>query len=248
MAEFTISIAGAAARVHSLFDSTRDYCRDYLTEAPALTEIRVTPGDLEFEQEVLRQEALEEGFRVRTFTDPFLDRAAIQRAMAEFLFDRDVLLLHGSAIAADGRGYLFAARSGTGKSTHTRLWMVHLENRAVMVNDDKPFVSIEGEGIFLWGAPWSGKHGLHTNIRVPLAGICLLERGQNNRIRPAAPDELLPILESQALIPRGEEKLPRFRRLLEELTRRVPLWRMQCTRDAEAAVLAWQTMAPQSAP
>ena len=168
--------------------------------------------------------------------------------MAEFLFDRDVLLLHGSAIAADGRGYLFAARSGTGKSTHTRLWMAHLENRAVMVNDDKPFVSIEGEGIFLWGAPWSGKHGLHTNIRVPLAGICLLERGQNNRIRPAAPDELLPILESQALIPREGEKLPRFRCLLEELTRRVPLWRMQCTRDTEAAVLAWQTMAPQSAP
>ena len=239
MAEFTISIAGAAARVHSLFDSTRDYCRDYLTDAPAVTEIRISPADLEFEQEFLRREALEEGFRVRKFTDPFLDRAAIQRAMAEYLFDRDVLLLHGSAIAADGRGYLFAARSGTGKSTHTRLWMV---------NDDKPFVSVEAAGVFLWGAPWSGKHGLHTNIRVPLTGICLLERGAENRIRPAAPDELLPILESQALIPRGEEKLPRFRRLLEELTRRVPLWRMQCTRDAEAAVLAWQTMAPQSAP
>lgn len=248
MAEFTISIAGVAARVHSLFDSTRDYCRDYLTDAPAVTEIRISPADLEFEQEFLRREALEEGFRVRKFTDPFLDRAAIQRAMAEYLFDRDVLLLHGSALAADGKGYLFAARSGTGKSTHTRLWMAHLGDRAVMVNDDKPFVSVEAAGVFLWGAPWSGKHGLHSNIRVPLAGICLLERGAENRIRPAEPEELLPILESQALIPRGEEKLPRFRRLLEELTRRVPLWRMQCTRDAEAAVLAWQTMAPQSAP
>lgn len=122
MAEFKIEIAGHTAAVCSLFDSSRDYCRDYLTDKDAQISIRVTREDLSFEQSDLDREAAEEGFRRRVFTDPFLDRAAIQRKMADFLIHKDVLMLHGSAIALDGRGYLFMARSGTGKSTHTRLW------------------------------------------------------------------------------------------------------------------------------
>ena len=182
MAQFTIEIAGRRAAVTSLFDSTRDYCRNYLTEEAADFSVTVTRQDLTFEQSELLAEALEEGMKPRTFSDPFLDRAAIQRKVAEYLLDNDTLLFHGSTVAVDGAAYLFTAHCGTGKSTHTRLWRQVFGDRAVMVNDDKPFLKITEGAVFACGAPWSGKHGLDTNITVPLKGICILRRSQYGNV------------------------------------------------------------------
>ena len=140
MADFTIEIAGHTAAVHSLFDSTKDYCRAYWSEKMPEFSISITQEDLRYEQRMADEEAVEEGFRFRVFTDPFLDRAAIQRKLADHLLPQGVLMLHGSAIAVDGKGYLFTAKSGTGKSTHTRLWREAFGSRAVMINDDKPFL------------------------------------------------------------------------------------------------------------
>ena len=237
-----MKIAGAVAEVRSLFESTRDYCRAYLTEdAPDLT-VTVTREMLRFEQDFLLREALEEGFKVRTFTAPFLERAAIQRAFAEFLFDRDVLLLHGSLVAVDGNGFLFCARSGTGKSTHTRYWREVFGSRAVMVNDDKPFFALTDTGVLAYGAPWSGKHGLDANVCVPLKGICLLERGSENRIRKADKEELLPMLISQGCCPLDPDKTARYHRLAERFVSLAPLWRMDCTKDPDAARVAYEAM------
>ncbi len=240
MARFRMKIAGRVADVTSLFDSTRDYCRAYLTEETPHFSIAVTPGDLAFEQEELRREAVEEGMRVRTFTDPFLDRAAVQRGFARHLFDRGTLLFHGSAVAVDGRGYVFTARCGTGKSTHTRLWRELLGDRAVMINDDKPFLRITEEGIWVCGAPWSGKHGLENNIQVPLGGICILHRGRENRIEPLAPGEAAAFLTAQCYAPPGREGELAAR--VEELANRTPLWRMECTRELPAAQTAVTAM------
>ena len=115
-----MKIAGHTAKVTSLFESTPQYFKAYISADTPEFSVAVSREDIAFEQAELDREAVEEGFRFRVFTDPFLERAAIQRAFAEYLFDRDTLLLHGSAVALDGRGYLFTARSGTGKSTHTR--------------------------------------------------------------------------------------------------------------------------------
>ena len=238
-----MKIAGYPAQVHSLFDSTRDYCRKYLTEGEADVSIAVAPEDLDFEQEELRREAMEEGMRVRTFTDPFLERAAIQRGMAEYLFDRDILMLHGSAVAADGEGYLFTADCGTGKSTHTRLWRQLLGDRAVMVNDDKPFAEIREDGVRLWGSPWSGKHGLDTNITVPLKGICILRRGKENRIRPITAMEAAPMLRKQSYQPLDPGKATESRKLVDSLMETVPLWELECTKDLQAAAVAYEAMA-----
>ena len=134
MGEFTIKVAGHTAYVSSLFESTRDYCREYLTEEAAEIFITVSREDLAQEQRLADEEAREEGLRQRNFTDPFLERAVIQRKLAEALLERDVLLLHGSTVAVDGRAYLFAAACGTGKSTHTRLWREVFGTRAVMIN------------------------------------------------------------------------------------------------------------------
>ena len=242
MIQFRMEIAGQVGEVRSLFDSTRDYCRKYLSEKEPAFLAEVKSADLEFEQADLRREAEEEGMRVRTFTDPFLERAAIQRKFAEFLFDKQVLMLHGSVVAVDGEGYLFTAKCGTGKSTHTRLWRQVFGERAVMVNDDKPFVRLEGEQVLVCGAPWSGKHGLEENITVPLKGICILERGTENRIRRIRPEEALPMLLHQSFCPEDPGKQETFRALTEELAARVPLWQMECTIDPKAPEIAWEAM------
>ena len=242
MAQFCIRIAGHTAQVTSLFDSTRDYCGKYLTEDSPQCHITVTREDLAFEQEALRQEALEEGIRIRVFTDPFLERAAIQRKLAEFLFDRDILMTHGSTVAVVGKAYLFTAKCGTGKSTHTRLWRQVFGQRAAMVNDDKPFLHLREEGVLACGSPWSGKHGLDTNIIVPLQGICILERGKENRMERISPEEALPMLLHQSYCPLNPEKEVRFRELVTILAEKTPLWRMACNMDPSAAEISHRAM------
>ncbi|MBO5130586.1 MAG: hypothetical protein J6B95_09625 [Oscillospiraceae bacterium] len=245
MAEFKIKIAGRVIRVRSLFESTRDYCRAYLTEENPELSVEVTAENLLFEQEQYDEEAREEGFRRRRFTDPFLERTAIQRKIAEFLFDDRVLMVHGSAVALDGAGYLFTARSGTGKSTHTRLWREVFGSRAVMVNDDKPFVRLGAQEPLVCGSPWSGKHGLDTNITVPLKGICILVRGSENRIRRLEPTQALDLLRHQSYRPLDIRKLPQFLTMTQALAERIPLWHMECTMDPQAAQLAWEAMTSQ---
>ena len=242
MARFQMKIAGAVAAVESLFDSTPHYFRPYLTEEPAEFSVTVAPEDLRFEQAELDQEAAEEGFRRREFTDPFLERAAIQRAFAQFLFPRNVLLIHGSTVAVDGRAYLFMARSGTGKSTHTRYWREVFGARAVMINDDKPFLQLTEDAVVAYGSPWSGKHGLDSNLSAPLAGICILERGAENAIHPIPAEAAMAMLRKEAFCPAGEGQ--KLETLLGQLAAQVPLWHMHCTKDPRAAQVAFDAMSP----
>ena len=242
MAEFKIEIAGNVFSVISLFASTRDYCGKYLTEKDSDFSVEVFPEDLTAEQAYLDEEAREEGMKRRKFTDPFLERTVIQRKIARYLFDHDVLLFHGSAVALDGKGYLFTAACGTGKSTHTRFWREVFGDRAVMVNDDKPFLKLTENGVLMYGAPWSGKHGLDTNICVPLQGICVLTRGAENRIAPLSPQEALPILEHQIAMTEDPAMTFRVRELAKKLSRNVSLWQMECTKDPGAALVSFEAM------
>ena len=242
MAEFSMKIAGHTGKVTSLFASTPQYFKAYLTEDPPEFSVCVTEADIAFEQADLLEEAHRDGFKPRVFTDPFLERAAIQRAFAEYLFDFDILLFHGSAIAVDHQGFVFTAHSGTGKSTHTRLWQTVFGSRVVIVNDDKPFLSLTSEGVLLHGSPWSGKHGLDSNVTVPLNGICILERGTENKILPLSAEDALPVLRKQTYAPLDNGKLPKFLELTKQLSEALPLWKMACTKAPEAAHVAYDTM------
>ena len=240
MAEFRMKIAGATGEITSLFSSTPNYFSAYRAEETPDFSVTVHPEDLRFEQAELDREAEEEGFRFRVFTDPFLERAAIQRAFAEYLIRKNVLLVHGSAIAVDGIAYLFVAKSGTGKSTHTRFWRELFGQRAVMVNDDKPFLELTDHSVIVHGSPWSGKHGLDTNIAVSLGGICFLERGVENVVSPVAADIAASALQKQTYIPSDPEYSHCAYELLTMLSQSVPLWHITCTKDPEAARIAYQ--------
>ena len=243
MSQFRIEIAGKTAQVDSLFDSTRDYCRSYLTASSADFAITVSPEELVLEQQLLLEEALQEGFRPKQFPDPFLERSVLLKKLSEQLLTYDTLLLHGSAIAVDGQGYLFSAKSGTGKSTHVRFWQQLLGQKAVTINDDKPFFRITQTEVFVCGSPWNGKHGLDSNITVPLKGICFLQRGSENRIWRLNSQEARLLLHANGCPPPDSAKRKRYLSLLDDLAARTALWGMECTKDPMAAHVSYEAMA-----
>ena len=97
------------------------------------------------------------------------------------------MMLHASAVVLDGRAYLFSAPPGTGKSTHTAGWLSRFRDRAYILNDDKPALRFQGDRLLACGTPFSGAVNLSRNTSAPVAGICMLERGEENRIAPLPP-------------------------------------------------------------
>ena len=157
-----ISLAGQVVRVTTCTAGFGAFSGKYLTDAPADWAVETTVQDILFEREKSAAEDRLEGRAVRNFSDAYLETLAVYRKIAVRMLQHDTLLMHGSAVAVDGKAYLFIAASGTGKSTHTRLWREQFGARAVMVNDDKPLVHVKEDGVTVCGTPWDGKHRLST--------------------------------------------------------------------------------------
>lgn len=238
MLDFTISIAELNIGISALFSSTREYFKDYLTDNPADYAVTVTPEMLPFEQAEFDREADELHLRRRVFTDPFLERTAIQRQTASIALQNGTVLLHGSTVVLDGKAYLFTARTGVGKSTHTRFWLEAFPN-AYILNDDRAFIRLDGTAC---GSPWSGKHGIHRNEKATLAGICILERGGENQIRRISAQEAFPEIHGQMFLPDAALE-PMLTDLTARLVSTVPVFRMQCTKEKSAARTAHDAMA-----
>lgn len=201
-----------------------------------------SPKDIIFEREKSIREAELEGIIVREFSDTYLETIAVQRKVTEGLFGFDTLLFHGSVVAVDGQAYLFTAKSGTGKSTHTRFWRETFGDRAVMVNDDKPFLRITEDGVLAYGSPWNGKHKLGNNICVPLKAICILERGEENQIQAISGQEASMMLFQQSNRPMDPRKMPIYMDLIDQLSKKTEFYRMQCNLDPNAAQVAFDAM------
>ena len=235
--------AGRTVEIRSLFAAVQEFCREYRVDGPADFPVTITREDIEQERMKSAREDQAEGRAVRAFTDEYLETLAVYRQIAEKMPDYDTLLFHGSCVAADGAGYLFTAKSGTGKSTHTRLWRELLGERAVMVNDDKPLIRVGESEVTVFGTPWDGKHRLSCNIAVPLKGLCLLTRSEENWILPVTRAEAYPMLLQQVYRPADPAALRKTLTLLDLLASAVPLYRLGCNRELQAAELAYTMMA-----
>lgn len=163
------------------------------------------------------------------------------------LFYRDLLflggmMLHSSAVIVDGRAYLFTADSGTGKSTHTGLWLKHFSDRAKILNDDKPAIRFENNRWYAYGTPWSGKNDISLNLRAEIAGIAVLERATENNIEPFSGIHALHAILKQINRPPAMEHRVKLMELLDKLITSVPIWKLQCNMDPEAAIVAYEAM------
>ncbi len=151
-------------------------------------------------------------------------------------------ILHSSAVMMDGKAYLFSAPSGTGKSTHTSLWLKHFGDRASILNDDKPAIRILENGIRAFGTPWSGKTDLNINTDAELAGICFLQRDTTNHIEEISKAEAVVKVLNQTLRPSEEKQMSLLLDTLDTVITQVPIYKMGCTISEEAAIMAYEKM------
>lgn len=235
-------IADTVIQICSLHEQVHTLCRDYRSEEPAELVITVDRSHIDQERAMAEKQNRLEGISDCSYSDGYLETLAVYRKIAQALLSRGVLLFHGSAIAVDGEGYLFTAPSGTGKSTHTRLWRERFGERAFMVNDDKPLLKITDSGVSVYGTPWDGKHRLSRNTHVPLKAICILERNGDNHIEPITAADALMVLLQQTHRPRNRDDLILTLDVLNELVGRIRLYRLGCNMMPEAADVSYNGM------
>ncbi len=158
------------------------------------------------------------------------------------LLDFDGMLLHSSAVMVDGKAYLFTAPCGTGKSTHTQLWLRLFGDRAKILNDDKPALRLEQGVWYAYGTPWSGKTDQNINARVPLAGICVLGRGAENKIMPYGGAKAVHDILEQTARSADAGFMVKLLELLDKLVTAVPVWKLECNMDLQAAQVSYDAM------
>lgn len=159
------------------------------------------------------------------------------------LLNFDGMMLHSSAVGLDGKAFLFTADPGTGKSTHTSLWRCAFgDDRVRLINDDKPALRLEDGVWYAYGTPWCGKTAQNLNLRMPVAGIAVLERGEKNEIRRCTNREAVLALFQQTSNPKDPALRAKILELLDKLITDVPVWKLRCNMEPEAAVVAYRAM------
>lgn len=155
----------------------------------------------------------------------------------------NVTPVHSSAIVCNGRAVLFLGESGTGKSTHTRLWRENIAG-AVLLNDDSPFIGFVDGRATAFGAPWSGKTPCYNQEQYPIAAIVRLSQAPHNAIRPLrsvhAIGALLPSL--TPAFGYDDELQDRMLATLSKIISQVPVYHLECLPDAAAARLSYDTV------
>ncbi|MBS4766082.1 hypothetical protein KG007_07665 [Alistipes sp. kh20] len=150
---------------------------------------------------------------------------------------------HSSVIRYRGKGVLFLGESGTGKSTHTRLWREHIPG-AELLNDDSPIIRATEREAIVFGSPWSGKTPCYRNESCPITAVVRLSQAPHNHIRRLRPIEAI-----GALLPSAPPAFARDERLsddtcglLSRLIAQVPVYHLECLPDAAAAQLSCDTV------
>ncbi len=154
----------------------------------------------------------------------------------------NTLLFHSSVIVKDAIAYLFLGKSGTGKSTHTGLWLQHI-SQTHRLNDDNPVVRILPDEVRAYGSPWSGKTPCYRNESFPVGAIVRLWQAPENKIQRLRPAQafaaLLPTVSS---LPCSVDITTAVREAITKLIERTPVYRMDCLPDEAAAQLSFNTI------
>ena len=131
MNNFKIRLADKIIEISAIHKYIADYCKEYISTDTSDFSVQVTQSDIDFEREKSKQEDIKEDIPIRHFSDDYLETLAVYRKIADEMLEYNTILFHGSVVSVDNIGYLFTAKSGTGKSTHTSLWREFFKERAV---------------------------------------------------------------------------------------------------------------------
>lgn len=219
-------------------EADRQQYRALMAEAGQNPEspLHITADDLALERSAQPPEAAD-------LPEDVLEGLGMYRKIVAVMSYRDTLLFHSSALALDGRAYLFTAPSGTGKSTHARLWRQVFGDRVTMINDDKPLLRLQADGTWrVYGTPYAGKEGIQTNTSETVRGIVMLAQGKENKIERVSPHDAYVFLLTQTY--HDDQKPQEMLHVMDlvGLLAKLPIFRLQCTISEEAVRVAYQAL------
>lgn len=172
--------------------------------------------------------------------DPYAGQmlsSLLRIAFSQAVLREEGIGIHASAVAHAGKAYLFLGKSGTGKSTHARLWLQHIPDTELM-NDDNPAIRIKEGTAYAYGTPWSGKTPCYRNVCYPIGGIARLRQAPHNRFRQLNDVEAFMALLPGCMVIKKDTTL--YDALCNKLTwlaEHVTIGMMECLPEGEAAVL-----------
>jgi hypothetical protein len=227
----TVKLAGLSIGIDNRFDYIEKYARDYLTDEPPIFTVSVSDTELEREAAMSDDE----------HTPGYLESIAAYRKIAERMPEFDAVVFHGAVLSHGGNAYAFTARSGVGKTTHTKLWISTLKD-VHYLNGDKPIIRLI-EGVpYAFGTPWRGKEGYGVNESAPLRAIALLNRGEKNTAEVIEAKDGAMRLMSQIYISRNPMTVALTMRVADRIARAVRFVELRCNMEPEAAIVASEAM------
>lgn len=224
----TIRLAEKVIRIHSIYPNICRICKEYLVESE----------EVDFEITTTQEDISRESVPTERYSDGYLETLAIYRKICDRILEYDTILMHGSVVAIGDTAYMFTAPSGTGKTTHSRLWLENIPG-AYILNGDKPLLRITDDGVIVYGTPYMGKEHYGVNASAKLKAICILERGETNGITQVSVGEVLPKLLRQ--IHRAGDV--RTVRLIQKMAKNIKFYRLCCNTTPEAAAISYGKMA-----
>ena len=224
----TIKIAGIPIGIDNRYEYVRNLAAEYLTDDEPSFTVSATDGELDEERARSEME----------FGNGYLESIVAYRKIAEMLPRYDAFVFHGAVLNHGGLAYAFTARSGVGKTTHTRLWINEFGDNTHYLNGDKPVIRIIDGQPYASGTPWRGKEKYGVNEVASLQGIALLERGERNAAAPIDATIGMLRLMSQIYLPADKEALRLTMKLADRVIRSVRLIELKCNMDPEAAHVA----------
>ena len=230
---FIVKLADKCIEINSVYPESKIFLKDYLIldDSPDFS-ITVSEQDVRAEQELSED---------KNFSLAYLETLALLRKLAEVLPSHKRILMHGASIEYNEKAYLFTAPSGTGKSTHIRLWKKYLGADVKIVNGDKPFISLENTPR-IYGSPWAGKENWHRNCSAPLSGLCFVQRGTHNSIRKIEAADCLSFLFKQVYLPTDSCAAGLTLELIDTLVKKVPLYLLTCDMSEEAVQCSFEAL------
>ncbi len=168
----------------------------------------------------------------------YIEFLEIYRVICDYVVANGGMLMHGAVIEYEDKAYMFTAPSGTGKTTHIKLWKRLYGDKVHVINGDKPLMRfIDGE-YMVYGTPWCGKEHYNRNVKAPLRGIVLVSRGEENSIEQISPDKFNAFLLKQVYMPKSREGVLKSLDFADRLFSAVPLYSLKCNMSLDAARVA----------
>ncbi len=163
--------------------------------------------------------------------------------MGDALPQFDKLLFHGCAFLWRDKAWIFAAPSGTGKTTQYVLWKMQYPEEITMINGDKPILEFRTDSIMLHPSPWRGKENMGVQRSAPLGGIIYLRQDEENRVERLSAKEAVQPIFGQILFSADDvQTIKAVAKLEERLLNCVPVWQLRNRGDSESAILCHDTL------